>query len=446
MGNVQHAMVLGGGSSGWGAARLLRRMGARVVVVDRSAKAECPATFAVDPGVDFLSGRETLPERVCDLAVISPGIAATAPWVRVLRQRGVPIWSELELASRHASMPLIAVTGSNGKSTLVKLLADALNANGRSAVACGNYGRPLSEIVCEAPAPDWAVVEVSSFQLEWVATFRPRMGVLLNLQSDHLDRHGTMATYAALKRRMFERQQPDDLALLPHGFSWPMAADVPLSGRLQRFGSDPAADWRYRPGGVQGVTSSGVPVQVALEGSYFDNAVLGPAVAAAACILAHTGLPPAAIAAAIAAFEPLPHRMSLVAERAGVRYVDDSKATNLAALAGALSMVSGPTRLIAGGRLKERGLNEPKELLTLKVEKVYLIGESAEAMASAWSDGVPCERCGTLAGAVAAATREARAGETVLLSPGCASFDQFDSYVHRGNTFRELVVTQQVDR
>lgn len=382
-----NALVLGNGRSGQAAAELLRREGAAVTVLDGADA--WPASGA------------------WDLCVTSPGIALDHPWQRAARAAGVHVVSELQLGAtrwRARGGRMLAVTGSKGKSSVVKLVADALLLAGTPAVPCGNYGTPLCAVICDGADPrrTWAVVEVSSFQLE--TTTLPAdafvAAALLNLQEDHLDRHGSAAVYHGLKRRLLgmARVRIDG------------SARAPL----------PAADVRL------------------LAGSYFDNPVLRANGLCAVALLRAAGLDDARIAAGFAAFTPLPHRMQTVLERAGVTWVDDSKATSLAALAAGVGMCAGPVRLIAGGLPKG---DDPKSViprLRSGAKKVYLIGRCAQQFADAWQDAVPCELCGTLDRAVESARRDARSGETVLLSPGAASFDQFNGYGERGDTFAAL--------
>lgn len=433
------AVVLGCGVSGVAAAELLRANGCSVVAMDEAPAERLTAAVAqlAAAGVDLLAGGGALPDAPFDLCVVSPGIPMGHPWLSACRERGIPVLAETEFGFAWWPGRVLAVTGSKGKTSLVKLCADALNLAGVPAAPAGNYGVPLSRLVLENPALAWAVVEISSFQLEHVAAFRPDVAILLNLQADHLDRHASLAEYRALKLRLFAAQGEGDVALLPAGLR--VGGAVLASATRWRFGAGSGCDWRYRgPGGVSG-RFHGLARAIPLAGSWFDNPVLGLAAAAGAGALAACGLDDASIARGFAAFVPLPHRVQLVAERNGVRYVDDSKATSLSAVAAALAMVPGPVRLIAGGRLKERDLSGIKELLTRRVRKVYLIGECAQGMLSAWFDAVPCADCGTVDVAVADAMREARAGEAVLLSPGCASFDQFGSYRERGERFTRLV-------
>ncbi len=321
-----------------------------------------------------------------DLVVVSPGVRVMSELefgVRSLKARGVK---------------LLAVTGSKGKSSVVKLVADALTRAGRRAVPCGNYGLPVSEV----GACDWAVVEVSSFQLETTNlppdTFAA--AAVLNLQEDHLDRHGSRELYHALKLKLLGMTRRPVKG-------WDCAADASACALL--------------------------------AGSYFDNDILRANGCAAVALLRAAGLDDASIAAAFAAFAPLPHRMNLVAELNGVRYIDDSKATSVAALAAGVTMAGARVRLIAGGLPKGDDPKTASSPLTKRVKKVYLIGRCAEEFRSAWSDVVDCEICGTMEKAVEAAMRDAEKGETVLLSPGTASFDQFKNFEERGDVFAQLV-------
>ena len=464
------ALVLGAGLSGVAAAHLLRQRGDTATVLDE-APAERLAAAAAELsalGVELRAGSRDFPDAPFDLCVVSPGIAMAHPWLEACRKRGIPAIAETELGFVYWPGRVLAITGSKGKSTLVKLCADTLNRAGVPAAMAGNYGTPLSRLAVQPQLPDttgsrgrpsnaWAIVEVSSFQLEHFHAFRPDVAILLNLQADHLDRHASMAEYRALKLRLFARQGAGDVALLPEELD--DGGAVPAAATRLTFGAGCSCAWRYHEHGITGRAGPLDPPRdgtaraalapylrggaaahtISLTETWFDNPVLGLAAAAGAGALAACGLDDDAIARGFAAFEPLPHRMQRVAERDGVCYIDDSKATSLSAVAAAIGMISGPVRLIAGGRLKEHDLETLKELLTSRVRKVYLIGECAGRMRSAWSGAVPCKDCGTLDAAVAEAGREARVGETVLLSPGCASFDQFNSYRERGERFTRLV-------
>ena len=378
------AVILGNGGSGKAAAELLRREG-----------------FSVS----ILNGEDRWPDGTWDLCVTSPGVPLDHPWQVAARAAGVPVISELQLgAERYRAMGgrMLAVTGSKGKSSVVKLVADALGG-----VPCGNYGKPLCEVVLD-DALKWAVVEVSSFQMETTElppdTFEA--AAVLNLQEDHLDRHGSVAVYHALKRKLL------------------------TFAKVKIMGTDPAQK----------------PTDVALlAGSYFDNPILHANALCAVALLRAAGLTDDAIRAAFLRFEPLPHRMQTVGVVDGVTWIDDSKATSIAALVAGVTMAahrfSGSVprvRLIAGGLPKGDDPAMARDCLAASVRKVYLIGQCAGEMETAWKDAVPCEMCGTLERAVAAAARDAETGDCVLLSPGTASFDQFKSYGERGDRFASL--------
>ena len=444
---ARQALVLGLGVSGKAAVKLLLGEGAHVTGVDRGDDAALAASVGAlqTAGADIRLGCVALPDMDAgsdfDLCVVSPGVPVHSDWVRAARSRGMEIVSELELGVQRCGRPVLAVTGTNGKSTMVQLCADALALAGQRAAAVGNCGTPVCDLVDAAPAPDWLVLEVSSFQLETARTLRPRVAVLLNVQPDHLDRHGDMETYRRTKWRLFERMTDDDVAVLPGDWDVGATAGLAPDCRIVTFGLEAAADCRYEAGFVRG---SHVEIgAVSVQGTPFHNDVLGRTAAAAVAAVHACGCAPACVGEAARAFQTLPHRMTEVCRARGVRFVDDSKGTNLAALCAALAMTEGPVRLIAGGLLKEKRLEMPKELLANKASGVYLIGAAAEAMRSAWSDVVACRDCGTLARAVAAAWADADKGETVLLSPGCASFDQFTDYGQRGNAFVALATNVQ---
>jgi UDP-N-acetylmuramoylalanine--D-glutamate ligase len=370
-----------------------------------------------------------------DVAIISPGFPLSHPWITDLVRRGIPLLAELELGWSRRRSPVIAVTGSNGKSTVVKWLVEALEQSGQTAVPCGNYGFPVCTAVMLPEAPDWLVMEVSSFQLETVREFRPDIGVLLNVLPNHLDRHKTMEAYRNLKLSLFKNMKEPDVAIVPGEM-------LPVSGKAggnipklwKTFGTEEGADFRYLPGGVK--FASGI---VRLENTRFDNEILGTAGAAVAAVCTACGVPPDAVEVSAAAFEPLPHRTALVAEIDGVKYVDDSKATNIAAMCAAVKMCSGNVHLIAGGRSKESDFSFAKDLLAQRVSQLYLIGEASGMMQAAWGNAVRCVACGTLGKAVSAAREHARPGDTVLLSPACTSFDQFSDFNERGDCFAAAV-------
>jgi UDP-N-acetylmuramoylalanine--D-glutamate ligase len=386
---MKRAVVLGLARSGQAAAALLERHGAEVLRADR--------TLGNDGDLSLLDG--------ADVLVKSPGVPRDNALVRAAR---IPIWSEIELGYRLLPNPILGVTGTNGKTTTVEWLGAMFRAAGKDVAVAGNVGRALTGVDL---APDaWIVCELSSFQLEDVHEFRPRVGVLINLEPDHLDRHGTFEAYRDAKLRIFERQTAEDTAVLPHGFGT-------VAGHARRIefgGADP------------------LPAEPGLPGMHNrENAAAATAAARAA------GLPDDAIAEGLRSFPGVAHRLERVADIGGVRYVNDSKATNTAAARRALAAFDAPLHVILGGSRKGESFDE---LATEVRGRGYLIGETAPELADALDRaGVPYIHCGDLGAAVAAAAQAARPGEVVLLSPACASYDQFEDFEHRGEEFRRLV-------
>ncbi len=331
----------------------------------------------------------------------------------VVASPGIPIKSELQFGCeelRRRGWRFLAVTGSKGKSSVVKVVADALSLAGRKAVPCGNYGRPVCDLVGEEPG--WAIVEVSSFQLETTALPNDlfEAAAVLNVQEEHLDRHGDMSVYRSLKHRLASM------------------AKVCYEG------------WEERPCEELEAAAGFAGFGALVSGSYFDNDILRPNGAYAVALMRAAGLDDVQIRRGFESFKPLPHRFQFVAEIDGVRCVDDSKATSLAALSAGVAMCgTSPVRLIAGGLPKGDDPKSVVPILTERVKKVYLIGQSAEVFSKAWSGAVDCEVCGALDRAVESAMRDAARGETVLLSPGAASFDQFANFGERGEAFARLV-------
>jgi UDP-N-acetylmuramoylalanine--D-glutamate ligase len=366
-------------------------------------------------GVEVVLGAEE-PALVdsMDLLVKSPGVPGESPLVSRARARGVPVWSEVELGARFLANPLIGVTGTNGKTTTAELLGAMFRAAGRAVEVAGNVGRPLTVLDGEAAEDAWVVCELSSFQLEDVQGLRPRIAVLLNLEPDHLDRHGTFDAYGAAKRRIFENQGGEDVAVVPRGFT-----AVPGDARRIEFSRDDE-----------------LPAEPLLRGPHNrENAAAATAAARAA------GIPDQAIAEALRTFKGVAHRLELVREVGGVTYVNDSKATNVAAALPALvAYEDEPVHLILGGSLKGEGFARLAEAIGSNARRAYLIGEAADEIAAALeAAGLAYERSGELETAVRSASAAARPGDVVLLSPACASFDQFRDYEDRGERFRRLV-------
>ena len=436
MRRFSQAMVCGLGASGAAAARLLRAEGAAVCAVDERETPESRKTAEALAalGCAVALGAKAPPAGEFDVAVVSPGLPVDGAFLSDALRRGIPLLSEMELGWSRFRGRTIAVTGSNGKSSVVKALAECLEAAGRRAIPCGNYGLPVCQAVLDAPDAAWLVIEASSFQLETCAEFRPDVAVLMNVLPNHLDRHGTLEAYARLKARMFARQREGDVALVPPEWRDRFRAWSGGRGRWETFGVDPGADFAFSPHRIAERNGAGMGI----GGSYFDNEVLGPNAAALCGAARAAGAPPESIQRALLGFKSLPHRAEPVGEFHGVRYVNDSKATNLSAMIASIRMQDRPVWLIAGGRPKETDFSAAIPVLKQRVQGVFLIGEAAAAMAAAWGAALPCEDCGTLERAVAAARRAARPGDAVLMAPACTSYDQFRAYGERGAAFRKF--------
>ena len=434
MKSIRQAMVLGLGVSGTAAAMLLRREGAEVVAVDA---ADSPAIRARmqplhEAGIRVCLGISALPDGTPDVAVVSPGVPADSPWLAELHRRDVDVLPEFELGwRRRGRARVLAVTGSVGKSTLVKWLSESLLEAGHRAAPAGNYGPAVSCVVSEDPDLDWLVLELSSFQLELARAFRADIAILLNLYAHHLDRHRDLETYAAAKAQLFAHARKEDVGIVPVSWLDRRMRDAGGCGRWLTFGPESAADFRVESGRVW----RGGGQLVDLRGTYFDNDVLGPAAAAAAAALTAVNVEPAALERAARAFRPLPHRMEWIADVEGVRFINDSKATSLEALAAGLKQAGRPVRLLAGGLWKKSELGSVKDILAKHARGVYGFGQAGVAMCGAWAGTVPCRECGTLVEAARQARLDAQPGEVILLSPGCASFDQFENFEERGRCF-----------
>ena len=425
----QNVLVLGAGVSGRSAAEFCRAQGADVVLADERAELD---PRELPRGVELRLGQPFPDAAAFDLVVPSPGI----PPARY-RARARRVWGDIELAWRALAVPIAAVTGTNGKSTTVRLLEAMLRAAGLRARAGGNVGDAALGLVGEPL--DVAVLEVSSFQLESIESFRPRVAVLLNLTPDHLDRHGDLAGYLAAKARIFSNQQSDDVAIVnaESGFD---ALAAGLAAQVQRFDARGlVAHGACWDGDAIVLLGDGAPQRIALEGLPRPSGPLRENVLAALLAAVALGAEPAKALAALASFQPLPHRCELVAERAGVRWVNDSKATNPGATLPALALETRPVLWIAGGKDKGLDYGALAGANLAGVRCALLIGAAAPRIAEALAGRVAIESVGTLEAAVARAAEIARAGDVVLLSPACASFDQFRNFEHRGERFRELV-------
>jgi UDP-N-acetylmuramoylalanine--D-glutamate ligase len=403
----RRALVVGLARSGLAAAVALAGRGVQVVAADRSA--EVDAGRLGDLGVELRLGteeEEALLEGV-ELVVKSPGVPAESPPVAGARSRRIPVWSEVELGYRllPTGSRLIGVTGTNGKTTTTELLGAILRADGRAVEVAGNVGRALTDAALVAAEGSWVVCELSSFQLEDVHTLACDVAVLLNLEPDHLDRHGSFDAYRAAKLRIFERARAK---VVPRGLG--------LDG-IEFSADDP------------------LPAEPLIPGLHNrENAAAATAAARAA------GVPDDAIAEALGTFPGVPHRLEQVRELHGVRWINDSKATNTAAARRGVAAYRSPLRLILGGSLKGEDFGPFVGDLPANVQSIYLVGAASDELAAALdAAGRGYVRAGDLSTAISRAAADAEPGDVVLLSPACASYDQFANFEERGDTFRRLV-------
>ena len=427
--------VLGAGLSGTAAALLLRSEGANVTVLD-SADEKTLLKSTIENlrgrGVEVRCGSAAERDSSSyDFVVLSPGIDPISPLATSFSSRNIETMGELELGWRSVNLPVIAITGTNGKTTTTELLAQMLNACGQRTIACGNIGKPLSEVALEQHPLDVLTVEVSSFQLETIRTFRPSISVWLNFAPDHLDRYRSVAEYRAAKLRIFENQTADDVAIVNGGEELPEV----LARRVTFSAYADQADFRLEGGSI---VYQDAPVlrmgQTKLRGSHnIENIMATLAVGLARGLSFAQMLPP------LSAYEPRPHRCEFVREVSDVTYINDSKATNLDAVEKGLRAQNKRVILIAGGKDKGFTFETLRPIVSEKVRAAVLIGEMAERIGQDWKTAVPCEIAASLADAVERAHAIAKPGEVVLFSPGTSSFDMFKSYADRGDQFRALV-------
>jgi UDP-N-acetylmuramoylalanine--D-glutamate ligase len=458
--DVRSLAVLGLGRSGVPAALLASRRlpGVTVTALDegRPADDDAPALLGA-AGVAVLLGRDARLPAACDLLVKSPGVPNESPVVREAQARGVPVWSEVELARRFLPNRLVAITGTNGKTTTTELTGAVLRDAGVPVAVAGNVGHALSRLPDEVGENDIIVAELSSFQLEHIERLRPDVGVLLNLTPDHIDRHGSQEAYVQAKLRLVENQVEGDLALFNADDPASVAEHLPGRGRrgyfsaaagparvpagraVQSAGLDGDRLWVAQDGGRTELCPRG---ELALKGDHNLANSLAAAAAAAA-----VGVPAEAIATTLRTFPGVPHRLEVVGTVGGVVYVNDSKATNTDATLKALTAYTQGVHLILGGYDKGAAFDELAVATEGRVAEVLLIGATAAQLAAAFAARaavagarpVAAAVCADLGSAVAQAARAAIPGDVVLLSPACASWDQYRNYEERGEHFRQLV-------
>ncbi|RLK46860.1 UDP-N-acetylmuramoylalanine--D-glutamate ligase [Alkalispirillum mobile] len=434
-----YSVVVGLGLTGLACARFLARRGVSVQVIDSRAEPpeyaalqrECPDVPVHTGGFDagLLRGAREV--------VVSPGVSLRTPALAEAADAGVPLISEIELFARHAAAPVVAITGSNGKSTVTTLVGLMAEAAGRNVAVGGNLGTPALALLDADTTPDAYILELSSFQLETTHSLAPQVATVLNISADHMDRHGSLAAYAEAKARVFHGDGVQVLNL-----DDPVVAAMARPGRpvlgfsLAQCPEQGAGVAEHD--GTQWLVLNGEPVMPAaalrLPGQHNRANAL-----AALCLGYGLGLPVAAMAEALRRFPGLPHRTEWVAEHAGVRWYNDSKGTNVGAAVAAVRGLDGPVVLIAGGEGKGADFQPLADALADKGRAAVLIGRDAPLLAGALEGALPVERAADMTDAVRRAARLAQAGDAVLLSPACASFDMFQGFAHRGEVFRAAV-------
>lgn len=435
----ERVTVIGAGKSGVAAANFLVRQGYDVAITDLAAELALPLAKSLDPSViRFFSGRTEGALEATSLVVLSPGVPRASDLVREAEVRSIPVISEIELAFRHLQGRVIAITGSNGKSTTTALIGEILRCAGHDPVIAGNIGEPLVSAI-DASRSRTYVIELSSFQLESVVSFRANVALLLNITPDHMDRYSSIDEYAAAKYNIFRNQRPNDVAIV--NADDPRTAEPPTEGRVVRFSSsqqlDEGAfldgeDLVFRDsGGERRIPRSSLVISGIAN---VENALASWLAARAA------GADDMSVQIAFGKFRGLPHRMVLVREIDGVRWINDSKGTNVDATLKSLEgQQDGRVVLILGGKDKAGEFHRLRELIARKAHHVLTIGSAGGKIAQEIDGASVIVPCGRMEEAVAWARENARAGDVVLLSPACASFDQYTNFEERGAHFESLV-------
>ncbi len=437
-------LVVGLARTGAATVRFLAQRGARVKGSEVKAEEELQAQLEALRGltVEWEFGGHTQPFFLdAELIVVSPGVPLSLPLLKKATERGIPVISEVELAFRFLRRPVIAITGTNGKTTTTTLIGEMLRASGQQAFVGGNIGYPLIQFAAGDQEEKWAVVEVSSYQLEGIETFRPAVAVLLNITEDHLDRYPSFQAYGKAKGRVFENQGKDDYAVLN-------ADDALTFSFAHRVESQVLLFSRERPvpvgcfldrGGILFQAADGQKERydldrVKIRGAHNLENLMAAITASRVC-----GCPPEALQKVMGEFEGLEHRLEWVREVGGVQFFNDSKGTNVGAVVKSLMSFQEPIWLIAGGRDKEGDYGPLNDLIREKVKGMALIGEARERMYGALGNRTETVKADSLEEAVEWAWARAKAGEVILLSPACSSFDMFENYQQRGQRFKEIV-------
>jgi UDP-N-acetylmuramoylalanine--D-glutamate ligase len=442
-------LVIGLGVSGVAASRLLVAQGAKVTAVDSANSMELRASADAlrALGIEVTLGCAAAPAGAFDLAVLSPGVAVNSNLVRSVTQRGVPLIGELELGYQQARCLCIGVTGTNGKTTTTELIERVISRCGRKTIAAGNIGVPVCEVAERSRELDYLTLEVSSFQLETIQYFRQSIAVLLNITPDHLDRYSSMAEYAQAKARIFMNQQPFDWAVVQtEALAQLLALGVKIPSKVVTFSATSRqADIVFDRGLLVSRMEDWCGPLLNMEQGKLRGPHNAENLMAALAVGRILHLPLPEVVAALQSYEPAAHRCELVAEIGGVKFINDSKATNVDAVRKALLTMpaSQPGEpnvlLIAGGKDKGFEYHDIGPLLAQRVKRAILIGETREKIRAAWGLFTPCSTADSLLEATLEAAQLAAPGDVVLLSPACSSFDMFRNYQHRGEVFREAV-------
>jgi UDP-N-acetylmuramoylalanine--D-glutamate ligase len=429
-------VVVGMARSGVAAARLLHSRGESVFVTD-AGKPQASAELDT-LGIPWEAGQHTVARFLnADEIVVSPGVPLNIPPLEAARQKGVPIVSELELASRYLQGDVIGITGSNGKTTTTTLVGEILKAAGRTVQVGGNIGTAMCGLVETSTPSTINVIEVSSFQLDAIAKFRPHVAALLNITPDHLDRYADFAAYRNSKFRIFENQQDTDIAVLNRDDAQVFPPPVPIRARQHFFSrTDGLADGAFRFGGMLYLNGTAVMAasDVRLRGEHNIENVLASLV-----ITSSYSVPSATLTAVISEFRGVEHRIEYVATVRGVSFYNDSKATNVDSAIKAVASFDHNLILILGGRDKGASYAPLVEAMRGRVKHVLLIGEAAGKIAAEVGKKFPMTSVTSLEDAVRQGASLGEPGDTVLLSPACASFDMFENYEHRGRVFKKSV-------
>ncbi|MDE2058309.1 MAG: UDP-N-acetylmuramoyl-L-alanine--D-glutamate ligase [candidate division NC10 bacterium] len=440
----KRVVVVGLARSGEAACRLLLKQGATVIGTDRRGEHEADAGLCSleQDGVSLELGKRYLHSLLsADLVVVSPGIDLREPLFRRVRKVGIPLIGEVELAYRCSEATFIGITGTNGKSTTTTLIGAMLKQAGLPSHVAGNIGTPLCRVAPSLAAGECVVAELSSFQLETIEQFRPRVALLLNLAPDHLDRYDQIEDYYQAKARIFENQRVSDFAIVNADDPLVLQAAAQVRGRKIAFSRTEPLDTGAYVGEDQLILAMNgrrevicrVP-ELRIQGVHnLENALAASLAAAVA------GVPTMAIRNALTSFEGLPHRVECVAEIGGVRYIDDSKGTNVGAVIRSLQSFTVPVVLIAGGKDKQSDFSPLAPLVRERVKRLVLIGQAAPKLRRELAGACPIEDASSLEEAVRRAAAAASPGEVVLLSPACASFDMFTDFEDRGRVFKAAV-------